>query len=107
MTSDPPSCLAEAGRTLWAAVVSDNDLTDAAGELLLLACKQHDRAAEARRLLEQSTIVTHDRFGQEKQHPAVNIERQASLACAKLLAEFIGVSESEDEEAEVEDDFYK
>ena len=107
MPPDPPNCLAEAGRTLWQSVVSANDLTDAAGELLLLACKQNDRAAEARRLLADSTIVTADRFGQEKPHPAVAIERAASLACARLLAEFIGVAEGDTDEAELEDDFYQ
>ena len=108
MPAEPPVCLSEAGRVLWISVVSANDLTDAAAELLLLACKQSDRAAEARRMLEKSTIVAPDRFGQEKPHPAVAIERAASLACARLLAEFLAVDGSGDgEEADMEDEFYQ
>lgn len=85
-----PTCLAESGRSLWESVGPAVDLSGHAAEILLLACKQADRAAEARRLLADSCIVAPDRFGQERAHPAVLIERQASAACAALISQIVG-----------------
>lgn len=74
-------------------------------EMLLLACKQFDRAAEARVILQNEKIVSMDRFGQEKQHPAVQIERQASLACTNILIGILGKA-PELEPANEEEDFF-
>lgn len=99
-----PTGLAEAGRKLWAAVLNDHELSDAAIELLRLACKQADRAAEAREILTKDKIVGVDRFGQEKAHPAVTIERQATQTCAALIDQLtcglIGAGDLEDEKEE-------
>ena len=86
------SCLSESGRRLWIATVENRCLTQTQMELLLLACKQSDRAAEARVILTSEKIVALDRFDQEKPHPAVLIERAASLACATIIAQIIGKS---------------
>lgn len=87
-----PTCLAEAGRRLWVAVCDSRELSDAQRELLLLACKQSDRAAEARTILTSDKVVGKDRFGQEKPHPAVQIERMASMACTNIVTLIIGKS---------------
>lgn len=102
-----PIGLAEAGRRLWDAVLGDNELSDAGIELLRMACKQADRADEARRILAQEKIVGVDRFGQEKAHPAVAIERQATQTCANLIDQLIGtlVDLEESDEAEEESFF--
>jgi hypothetical protein len=100
---NPPSCLAEFGRALWVATCAERELTDVQRELLLLACKQSDRAAEARTILTSEKIVGLDRFEQEKIHPAVTIERQASETCANLLTKILGektTTEPVDEDAE-------
>jgi phage terminase small subunit len=101
---DAPSCLADAGRSLWCAVCGGHDLDQTQRDLLLLACKQADRAAEAREVLRTDTIIGQDRFGQSKPHPAVQIERSASLACARLVAQVCG--ERATEAVEAEEDFY-
>ncbi len=88
MSQDAPSCLAENGRRLWDATVSG--LSETQREMLLLACKQFDRAAESRVLLQSDEIVGEDRFGQQKPHPAVQIERAASMACAKIIGDLLG-----------------
>lgn len=95
-----PNCLSESGRALWAATCRDRLVTDTQRELLLLACKQADRAAEARRELTSSEIVSADRFGQEKPHPAVQIERMASLACTAIMEKILGKATGEKLEAD-------
>lgn len=102
---DAPTCLSESGRALWGATHGDRMVTDTQRELLLLACKQADRAAEARRELSSAKVVSEDRFGQEKIHPAVQIERMASLACAAIMEKILGKAASDksdvDEDAEL------
>ncbi|MFN0055974.1 MAG: hypothetical protein ACKV0T_27835 [Planctomycetales bacterium] len=100
---ESPSILSESGRNLWSAVCGQRDVTPEQAEILILACKQADRAAEARRILSADAIIGEDRFGQLKPHPAVAIERQASLACARLVEVVTGkVPEPEEQEADFE-----
>ena len=88
-STDPPApvFLAEPGRTFWQRVVSEFDLDSAALQLLALACKQADRAAEARAILAAQPVVYRDRFDAPKEHPAVAIERNATIAFARLVRE--------------------
>ena len=88
-STDPqaPVFLAEAGRAFWQRVVSEFDLDSAALQLLALACKQADRAAEARAILAAQPVVYRDRFDAPKEHPAVAIERNATIAFARLVRE--------------------
>jgi hypothetical protein len=58
--------------------------------VLLLACKQADRAAECRDVLSRSGLLSVDRFGVEKPHPLIAVERQASGVCASLLKQIVG-----------------
>ena len=98
----PPSTLAAAGKALWVATHADRLVTDTQAELLLLACKQADRAAESRLELTKAEIICEDRFGQEKIHPAVQIERMASLACAAIMEKILGKAAADKEE--IDDD---
>lgn len=105
----PPTCLAGAGRRLWAALWDHSALPHQPQlhEVALLACKQADRAAECREILTKSGLLTADRFGQEKPHPMVSVERQASATCAALVAQIVGKVQGEIKEAvEQEEDFY-
>jgi len=88
-STDPqaPVFLAEAGRTFWQRIVGEFDLDSAALQLLALACKQADRAAEARAILAAQPLTYPDRFDQPREHPAVAIERNATIAFARLVRE--------------------
>ena len=73
----------------------------------MLACKQADRASECREILAKSGLLSHDRFGQEKPHSMVSVERSASATCAALVAQIVGkVSGEVKEVLTQEDDFY-
>lgn len=86
------------------AVHVGRELSDCQRELLVLACKQADRAAEARQVLTSDTIIGTDRFGQVKTHPAVQVERMASLACGRLVEQIIGKASAELDGAAIDSD---
>ena len=74
----PPKHLTAEARALWTKLRADFTIDDSAGlALLQAACESHDRAQQARRLLDKEGIVSVDRFDQRKPHPAVAIERDA------------------------------
>jgi P27 family predicted phage terminase small subunit len=84
----PPNHLSAEARRLWKRIRDDYAIDDSAGLLLLQnALEAHDRLVEARRLLKRDGLLVRDRFGQEKQHPATLIERDArSQVLASLRA---------------------
>ena len=55
--------------------------------LLSLACEALDRGAQARKILQKEGLVVTDRFGQEKTHPLIAVERDSALRYARLLRE--------------------
>lgn len=71
---------------MWRAVVADWSFRPDELERLRLACEQLDAAEDARQLVEREGAVTTDRFGQPKRHPATVVQRDASVAAARLLA---------------------
>ena len=102
----PPVGLAGAGRRLWAAVWSVSEVSPTNHELLLLACKQADRAAECREILAKSGLTAVDRFGTEQPHWAIETERKASTAAAQLIKQVCAsVGKSEVQEA-IEEDLF-
>jgi len=82
-----PSFLAEAGRAFWQRVVTEFELDGPSLDLLAMAAKQADRAAEARTILAAEPLTFIDRFEQPREHPAVAIERNATIPFARLLRE--------------------
>lgn len=73
-----PAHLSVTAKGLWARLLDDYALDDAAGLLLLQsACEAFDRLQEARRVLDKEGAVVKDRWGQAKPHPAAGIERDA------------------------------
>ena len=60
-----------------------------AGSLaLLVACQSWDRLKQAQDVLAKDAITTRDRWGQEKIHPATQVEREARaglISALKLL----------------------
>jgi hypothetical protein len=101
----PPVGLAGAGRRLWSAVWSVGDVSPANREVLLLACKQADRAAECREILAKSGLIAVDRFGVEQPHWAIETERKASAAAASLIKQVAAVTKAEVQEA-IEEDLF-
>jgi len=105
----PPIGLARTGQILWTALWSNSCLPQRPDlhEVARLACKQADRAAECRDILANSGLLSHDRFGQEKPHPLVAVERSATATCAALVAQIVGKVTGEVKEAvEQEEDYF-
>jgi phage terminase small subunit len=55
--------------------------------LLQLACEAWDRTQEARAILADQGLMTEDRYGKPKLHPAAGLERDSRLAFARLVRE--------------------
>src|SRR5262249_14791465 len=83
----PPADLGDAGRRYWRKVLAEFVVEDHHHDLLVAACRQLDRATQAREIVAQEGIVAMDRFGQAKCHPAVEVERSAHLAFLRLQRE--------------------
>ncbi len=82
MTSRPraPGHLSTPARRLFtevntAFVLEPHDLA-----ILTKSLEAHDRAAEARRIIDKEGLVIQSRFGEAKAHPAVAIERDSRAA---------------------------
>ena len=93
----PPKHLQGGTAGWWRSVVEDYELEQHHVRLLTLAAEAWDRGQQAREALaEQGTTYT-DRFGQPRARPEVAIERDASVAFARLLRELaLDVSEPAD-----------
>ena len=77
-TPAAPKHLSAEARKLWSQLRSDYAIDDSAGlALLRAACEASDRAQQARKLIDADGMVSTDRFGQRKPHPAVAIERDS------------------------------
>jgi phage terminase small subunit len=68
-------------------VVSSYELEAHHLHLLTGACEFWDRKQTARKIIEKEGILVLDRFGQQREHPAVKVERDSGLMFAKLLRE--------------------
>jgi len=102
----PPVGLAGAGRRLWSAVWSVSDVPPQNHEVLLLACKQADRAAECREILAKSGLTAVDRFGVEGPHWAIETERKASTAAAGLIKQVCSMVGKAEVQQAIEEDLF-
>jgi len=82
-----PKHLQPKTRQWWTAVVKKHKLSEPQCQLLTLAGEAWDRSAQARCSLEQDGLIFHDRFGQPRPRPEINIEKDAKLLFARLLRE--------------------
>jgi hypothetical protein len=82
-----PSELGQSGRKFFKKIVAEFELDSHHIELLTLAGKCLDRIESAREILDTEGIVTHDRFGTPKPHPACAIELQNKTIFARLVRE--------------------
>ena len=87
--SEPPKApkgLSREAARLWRELVSEYGIDDVAGRLILAtALESFDRMRAAQAILENAGEVINDRFGQEKAHPAVAIERDSRVSMLAAL----------------------
>jgi P27 family predicted phage terminase small subunit len=86
-TPKPPSHLSPASRAFWTETASTYDLEPHDLRTLTVALEAHDRMTQARELLAVDGIVTVDRYGNPRAHPAVAIERDSRIAFLRAMRE--------------------
>src|SRR5262249_39520448 len=82
-----PRHLSTASRAWWRAIVTGFELPEHALQLLTAAGEQWDRAVQAREVLDREGLTYTDRFGQPAKRPEVSIQREATIAFARLVRE--------------------
>jgi P27 family predicted phage terminase small subunit len=82
----PDHLSAEAG-AMWDRTVADFVLEDHDLVRLRVALEAWDRMTGARRILDAEGLVFFDRFGQPKQRPETNVERDARTAFLRAWRE--------------------
>jgi hypothetical protein len=72
-----PAGLSDRSRALWSSITRDWPLELHELAILAEALRALDRADEARATIESEGITFADRFGQPREHPAVDVERKS------------------------------
>jgi phage terminase small subunit len=83
----PPQHLQPATRSWWASVARDYQLEPHHYRLLTLAAQSWDRGEQARELLARDGLTVVDDRRNVRAHPAVQIEKDARIAFARLIRE--------------------
>ena len=78
--SPPPSHLGAPERKIWANVVAEYQGTLTSLSVLASGLEAHQRAREAREIIETEGMVVTGRDGQSKAHPLCTVERDARKA---------------------------
>ena len=81
----PPADLGPAGLELWTRIVSEFDLAPHALSVLEGGCRMADRAQQAREIILTEGLTTLDNRQNQKEHPAVAIERASLAALQRAL----------------------
>jgi phage terminase small subunit len=77
----PPEHLSPESKQVWLDIVRDCDMDSAALVILRTLCDANDRRLQARASIEKAgSLFLRDRFGVIKGHPALAVERDATLA---------------------------
>jgi len=77
----PPTTLSDPSKALWAAVLKDWSIDDAAHlKILEQGLLALDRAESCRRQIDEDGETLTDRFGQKKPHPLLAAERDSRAA---------------------------
>ena len=83
---EPPGHLAEAGRQLWADLVSQYRISDAAGlALVTTAAEALDRVRLAQAAIREYGALVADRHGVLRKNPACTIENDANARMLSAL----------------------
>jgi len=84
----PPESLGKAGKRFWKQTVEAYELADAHHlRLLENAALCLDRAVSARERIDAEGVTTTNRFGELREHPACNTERQAMQVFRQTVRE--------------------
>jgi phage terminase small subunit len=82
-----PKGYSPAARQLWTDVVTGWSVDSAALVILAAACEDLMRVEQARAIIDAEGLVSKDRFGQAKAHPAVSVERDAKSGMLRALSQ--------------------
>ncbi|MGI9079738.1 MAG: hypothetical protein ACR2GF_02770 [Acidimicrobiales bacterium] len=88
-----PAGLTKRSSKLWRAVLAEFELSPGEVELLRNALAALDRADQAAAIIEAEGLVTVDRYGSPKTHPAADIETRNRALYGRFLAQ-LGVKAS-------------
>ena len=73
-----PKHLSKPAKTWWRKIHKEYSITDQAGLLLLqTAPEAYDRLKEAQETIGKDGLMVKDRFGQDKSHPLLTVERDS------------------------------
>ena len=80
-TPKPPTSLSKKSAAYFKKFIAEYEVDDSHVEVLIRVCESMDRSDQAAAgLKKHGSLMTKDRFGCEKSHPLVQIERQARAA---------------------------
>jgi len=82
---EPPEPLTADGFRLWSAITTEYRLDIAALEILALACEAYSRSRQAGAILDKEGLMSSNRFGDVREHPAMKAERDARGQCLVAL----------------------
>lgn len=82
-----PRPLTDRSRKLWRAVLGQYELSDAELAVLEQALRSLDRADQAAEVLTKEGLMTVDRYGATRSHPAVDIELRHRTTFARLIGQ--------------------
>ena len=97
-TPKPPAHLKRDGKVFWRSVAGTFDLEAHHLAVLTVAAERLDRVAEARARVKRDGPYVRDRFGQLKAHPALAVERDATVGFLRAARE-LGLDVDEPNEA--------
>jgi phage terminase small subunit len=77
----PPTGLTKNSAAYFKKFIDEYEVDDSAVEVLIRVCESMDRADQAAAgLKKHGSLMTKDRFGVDRAHPLVQVERQARAA---------------------------
>lgn len=99
MKEKKPKCpvgISKEAQKLWHSTLNDYVVESDAGlKLLEAACRAWDRLRDAQRMIARDGSTFHDRFGQPRNHPALEVELKCSAEFRALLKQ-LGVDEEDE-----------
>jgi P27 family predicted phage terminase small subunit len=86
MKTKVPKHLSKEAKHLWDRLLSEYDIVDEAGVLILqTAMEAFDRMREAQSIIKAEGMQVEDRFHQKKAHPLTTVERDSRSAMMAAL----------------------
>jgi phage terminase small subunit len=83
----PPKHLSRQSRAWWVEVAQNYDLEQHQYRTLTSAAEAFDRATQAREQVDADGLMVADRFGQQRLHPLLAVERDCRVGFLRALRE--------------------